>query len=92
ASWDSYAPYVYYREYTGHNYNYMRCFQFSKIHNQQYGQAEYPFKMIVNKNWTLNFEFFQTSTSNYWHYLMIFGWKLHYHETEDLIKELKEAV
>ena len=80
-------------EFVGHNYDYQRCYQFSNQESYQsgYGRAEYPFKMIVPKNWTLNFEFFMTSTSVYWHTLEIHGWKLHY-KNVDFIKELEGSV
>lgn len=75
-----------FREFQGHNYNYQRCYQFSNVETYQsgYGSAHYPFKMIVERPWFLNFEIFQTTTSVYWHTLVINGWRLHPIEKEKI--------
>jgi len=52
--------------------------------------ATYPFKMVVRKPWSLNFEFFQTTTSYQWHTVEIMGWKLFY-DTADVVKELENV-
>lgn len=84
-------------EFEGHNYNYQRVYQFSDQESYQsnMGRAHYPFKMTIHRPWQLNFEFFQTSTSTYWHTLTINGWRLHPIEdkkVENIVSDLEKIV
>lgn len=89
----NYSTYDDWQEFVGHNYNYQRAYMFWSRQGMQsgHGYADYPFKMVVPANWTLNFSFFMTSTSAQWHQLEIMGWKLHY-KSVDYIQELEEAI
>ncbi len=81
------------QEFLGHNYSYQRAFQFSLVESYQsnFGYGQYPFKMLVKANWTLNFEIFMATNSLYWHTLEIEGWKIH--ETKkERISELEDLV
>lgn len=89
-----YAPnYDDWQEFIAHNYCYQRAFRFARIwlYQSNHGYGDYPFKMRVNKGWTLNFDIFQTSTNNYWHFLIINGWKLHT-VNKNFIKKLEKAI
>ncbi len=88
-----YSNYDNWQEFVAHNYCYERPFRFCRIvsHQSNHGHADYPFEMVVKKPWDLNFEFFQTSTSNYWHFLQIHGWKLH-SVNKKFIKELEGII
>lgn len=90
-----YSQYTDWKEYTGHNYCYQRSYRFARIwlYQSNHGHGEYPFIMTMKAPWTLNFEIFQTTTSYYWHFLQIQGWKLHPIEKEsleDLVSDLEE--
>lgn len=86
-----YENYDDWQEFIGHNYCYERGFRFcvKKEQNTSYGYAEYPFKMTVKAPWTLNFDWFSTTTSDKWGYLIILGWKLHKIQSVEL-EELRE--
>lgn len=92
-----YSNYDNWQIYQGHNYCYQRAFRFARIwlYQSNHGHGEYPFKQVMKKPWNLNFDIFQSSTSYYWHFLQINGWKLHSVKSEDmglLVKELEELV
>jgi len=83
--------------YRGHNYSYDREYKFARVwlYQSNHGIGEYPFKMVVDAPWTLSFMVFQTTTSYYWHFLQINGWRLYPLESrnlEELTTEIKEMI
>ena len=85
ASSDENSPWYNNAIFQGHNYDYQREYSFFKTAHYQsnWGSSHYDFKMVVNPNWTLNFEYYCTTTSWYFHFLMINGWKLHFNVVDD---------
>lgn len=81
------------QEFLGHNYCYQHPYRFGRewLYQSNHGIADYPFKMVVKKNWSLNFDIFQSSTSYYWHFMVINGWKLHT-VNKDFIKQIEGAI
>ena len=73
------------------NYEHGRMFAaWMKSHYQSnWADAEYPFKLKVDKNWVLNFYCYATGTNVYVH-LLINGWKLR-ERSKDAIAEILEA-
>jgi len=73
------------------NYEHGRMYAaWMKSHYQSnWADAEYPFKLKVDKDWVLNFYCYATGTNVYVH-LLINGWKLRL-RSQDQIREILEV-
>jgi len=88
----AYTTYTGWKKYTGHNYDYKRCYMAWMVDDyfSNHAHGIYPLKMIVRKPWNFNIAFFATTTSNYWYSVEIMGWKLFYDDAE-VLKELENV-